>query len=296
MTLLFYGLFLYRSEKTEKFKKRLSYYFPAGSHDEPFSIREQELSEPFLRRLKKSFLTQSKERVRKNMSDEEEEKLETRLEKAGKPFGFEPLEFRLLQFFLSFLLPLVFVLWGWASRFSIVFLFFLAAAGLLVSVILPKYYLTLKTNERARKATRELSDMLDLLTVSLEAGLGFDSALSKVVTKNDGVLSGEFKRALEEMRLGKTRRESLSGVRDRLDADEVKTLISSIIQAEKLGVGMVGVLRAQGESVREMRKQRAEEQAMKAPVKMLFPLVFFIFPSLFIVLLGPAVIQFLQEF
>ncbi|OGX68566.1 MAG: hypothetical protein A2189_03195 [Paenibacillus sp. RIFOXYA1_FULL_44_5] len=101
---------------------------------------------------------------------------------------------------------------------------------------------------------------------------------------------------MEEIRLGKTRREALIGVRDRILLDELKVLISSILQAEKLGIGMVQVLRVQSVEVREQRKQRAEEEAMKAPIKMMFPLVLFIFPSIFIVLLGPAVIQFIHTF
>ncbi|MEY2191640.1 type II secretion system F family protein [Neobacillus sp. BF23-41] len=101
---------------------------------------------------------------------------------------------------------------------------------------------------------------------------------------------------MEEIRLGKTRREALAGIRDRLDVDIVIAFISNVLQAEKLGIGMVRVLRVQSNEVKEQRKQRAEETAMKASIKMLFPLVFFIFPSLFIVLLGPAIIQFIDTF
>ncbi|WP_408009384.1 type II secretion system F family protein [Pseudalkalibacillus sp. A8] len=168
--------------------------------------------------------------------------------------------------------------------------------AMLVAIILPPYYLKSKMKARSQSALHELPDVLDLLTVSLEAGLGFDGALSKVVSKKEGVLSTEFHRCLEEIRLGKTRREALRGVRERLTVDEINILISSILQAEKLGIGMVNVLRVQSEEVREQRKQRAEQEAMKAPVKMLFPLVLFIFPSLFIVLLGPAIIQFIETF
>jgi tight adherence protein C len=120
--------------------------------------------------------------------------------------------------------------------------------------------------------------------------------VAKVVSKKEGVLAAEFQRCMEEIRLGKTRREALSGIRDRMDVDIIKAFISSVLQAEKLGIGMVRVLRVQSNEVRERRKQRAEEEAMKAPIKMLFPLVLFIFPSLFIVLLGPAVIQFIETF
>ncbi|WP_337019521.1 type II secretion system F family protein, partial [Oceanobacillus massiliensis] len=150
-----------------------------------------------------------------------------------------------------------------------------------------------KIQKRSQIAGKELPDILDLLTISLEAGLGFDAALSKVVSKKQGEVIKEFKIALEEMRLGQTRKEALNSINDRLSSSELKGLIYNIIQAEKLGVGMVSVLRVQTEEIREYRRQKAEETAMKAPIKMMFPLVLFIFPTLFIVLLGPAMIQLL---
>ena len=178
-----------------------------------------------------------------------------------------------------------------------VFLIFVfALIGILAGAALPHVYLKQKMNTRSHLALKELPDVLDLLTVSLEAGLGFDSAVSKVVSKKNGIISTEFHRCLEEIRLGKTRREALSAIRDRLDVDEVKSFINSILQAEKLGVGMVQVMRVQSSEVRDQRKQKAEETAMKAPIKMLFPLVLFIFPTIFIVLLGPAIIQLIETF
>lgn len=126
--------------------------------------------------------------------------------------------------------------------------------------------------------------------------IGFDAALHQVVAKKDGILAQEFKTVLEEMRLGKTRKEALTGLSDRIVSVELRAFAASIIQAEKLGVGMVSVLRVQTEDLRLARKQKAEEKAMKAPIKMMFPLVLFIFPTLFIILLGPAVLQLMENF
>ena len=165
-----------------------------------------------------------------------------------------------------------------------------------LAAYIPYVYLKMQIAKRGALAVKELPDFIDLLAVSMEAGLGFDAALSKVVSKKPGVLSYEFQRCLEELKLGKTRREALSGVRDRLICDDIKLLIGSIIQAEQLGVGMVQTLRVQADEIRLRRKQRAEEAAMKAPIKMLFPLVLFIFPCIFIVLLGPAIIQIVEMF
>ena len=131
---------------------------------------------------------------------------------------------------------------------------------------------------------------LDLLTISVRAGLGFDGALAKVVEKLKGPLTDEFRRALAEIRVGKSRRESLRDIIPRTEVPPLTNFIGAIIQAEQLGVSISKILQVQSEQLRIERRQRAEEMAAKAPIKMLFPLVGCIFPSLFIVILGPAVI------
>jgi len=191
-------------------------------------------------------------------------------------------------------LPLVFALYGKALRIGFAGVLLLSFVGLLLAFVLPGFYLNLKIKQRYKQALKELPDFLDLLTVCLEAGLGFDGALNKVISKRSGILSTEFHICIEEMRLGKTRKEGLTGIRERLGFDEMKSLINSILQAEKLGISIVQILRIKSREEREKRKQRAEEEAMKAPIKILFPLVIFIFPSIFTVLLGPAIIQFMN--
>ncbi|WP_438447735.1 type II secretion system F family protein [Gorillibacterium sp. sgz5001074] len=222
--------------------------------------------------------------------------LERRLLQAGRPWGMGPVEYRMLQTALILGLPVLFGGYTLLLGAGPGGLFTSALTGLAGAALLPSWYLSVKIKTRSKQVLRELPDVLDLLTVSLEAGLGFDAALGKLVSRSDGVLALEFRRCLEEIRLGKTRREALQGVKERLQLDEIKLLIASILQAEKLGIGLVQVLRVQSQETREQRKQRAEEEAMKAPIKMLFPLVLFIFPTLFIVLLGPAVIQFIEAF
>jgi tight adherence protein C len=133
-------------------------------------------------------------------------------------------------------------------------------------------------------------DTLDLLTISVKAGLGFDAALAKVVEKTKGPLADEFARALNELRVGKQRREALRDIVARTDVRALTNFIGAIIQAEQLGVSISKVLQVQSEQLRIERRQRAEEAAAKAPIKMLFPLVGCIFPSMFIVILGPAII------
>ncbi|RSK29267.1 type II secretion system F family protein [Bacillus sp. HMF5848] len=297
VTLLIYGLFEFRVERRKRVKKRLSYFFKKKDDDTEREFGEEEEAKPsFARRVLRPIWLQLRRTFRRRLSNDKTEKLELKLLQAGNPFGMTPFEFRLVQLGLLVLLPVVFTMYGMLLKWSFGGLALAALVGFAVGGLFPGFYLKQKIKTRNHLALRELPDILDLLTVSLEAGLGFDSAMSKVVSKKDGIIANEFHRCLEEIRLGRTRREALSGIRDRLVLDEMKTLISSIVQAEKLGIGMVTVLRVQSNEVREQRKQRAEEEAMKAPIKMLFPLVLFIFPSLFIVLLGPAVIQFLETF
>jgi tight adherence protein C len=138
--------------------------------------------------------------------------------------------------------------------------------------------------------TLQLPDALDLLTISVEAGLGFDAALAKVVEKMEGPLVDEFRTALAEVRMGRARRDALRDVAIRADAQPVTNFIGAIVQAEQLGVPIAKVLQIQSNQLRIERRQRAEEAAAKAPVKMLFPMVGCIFPTIFIVILGPAVV------
>ncbi|WP_244888963.1 type II secretion system F family protein [Neobacillus novalis] len=282
------------SKKKNLVQDRLDFFLlnEQGNKDE--IVEEKQPS--FFNRFIQPLFVDFRKSFKKRMPGEKEAKIDLKLQMAGNPFGMTAVDFRLVQTVAIFILPLIFFGYGAllnaGSGVVVVFVLF----GILMGFFVPHFYLKQKTKARSRLALREFPDILDLLTVSLEAGLGFDGAVTKVVAKKDGVLSREFHRCLEEIRLGKTRREALSGIRERLEVDEIRAFISSVLQAEKLGIGLVQVLRVLSNEVREQRKQRAEETAMKAPIKMLFPLVLFIFPSLFIVLLGPAVIQFIETF
>ncbi len=160
----------------------------------------------------------------------------------------------------------------------------------LVGYRLPSMWLGSRIKARKRLMTKALPDVLDLIAVSVEAGLGFDGALQRVAEKSRPPLRDELGRTLSEIRLGRTRAEALRDLADRTDIAELRQVVSAIVQAEQMGVGLAKPLRVESDALRVRRRQRAEEQAMKTPVKLLFPLVFLIFPALFIVLLGPAVL------
>jgi tight adherence protein C len=168
-----------------------------------------------------------------------------------------------------------------------------SASGIL-GFYLPIFWLNSKIRQRKHEIQKALPDALDLLTISVEAGLGFDAALVKVTEKWDNELSRAFSRVNAEIRLGKLRREALRDMTNRTDVPDVSNFIAAVIQADQLGVSLAKVLRIQSDQMRIKRRQRAEEQAAQAPVKMMFPLVFLIFPSIFIVLLGPAVLIFMK--
>jgi tight adherence protein C len=166
----------------------------------------------------------------------------------------------------------------------------MAAVGLMFGYTIPEFWLGGRVKKRQHAIVLMIPDSLDLLTISVRAGLGFDAALAKVVEKLDGPLSDEFRRALAEVRVGKARREALRDIIPRTEVQALTNFIGAIIQAEQLGVSISKVLQVQSEQLRIERRQRAEEMAAKAPIKMLFPLVGCIFPSLFIIILGPAII------
>jgi tight adherence protein C len=156
---------------------------------------------------------------------------------------------------------------------------------------LPVFQLGKKKTARVKEINKAMPDFFDTVTLLLEAGMGLDLAIAEVAKKGKGPLSEEFLQTLEDMKLGKSRREAFYDLRKRVPADSFQSIITSLIQADQLGIGMAKALGNLTVRVREQRREAAREQAMKAPVKMLFPMVFFIFPSLFIIILGPLVIQ-----
>ena len=174
--------------------------------------------------------------------------------------------------------------------------FGVAAMLALLLVLGPDASLNRKVADRQKAIQRQLPDVIDLLVISVEAGLGFEQALDRTVRSVPGALSDEFLRMLCEVRAGATRAEAMRALDGRCDVPEVRSFVLAILQADTFGVSIGRVLRAQAEEMRIKRRQMAQERAQKAPVKMLIPMVFCIFPALFTIVLGPAVIKISQEF
>lgn len=224
-----------------------------------------------------------------------------RLMQAGFPMGLTARKFVLIKWImvatLALLVPVampsILGIWGWDSNpiFNILF----AVLGGFYGWKLPDTWLTMKMRARQFQIQMALPDTIDLITVSVEAGLGLYAAIQRISERFDNPLSDEFLRALQEVRLGRTNAEALRDLARRVDISDLNTLITALVQAEVLGISVANVLRVQAERLREIRSQRAREQAQKAPLKMMFPLVLFIFPALFIVILGPAAIKIIQN-
>ena len=295
ISLVILGLVLARNEAILSKKQRIALVIGEDRREKVISTSVN-TKESLFQRLFDTRIKQFKRSFNRTNNRGKAEKIERKLLQAGTPYNMTPFEFRILQLGLFIVIPIFMLIVLVLAHVSFGMLLFMLMATIAFSLYLPHAFLKMKIKSRNHKAVVELSDFIDLLAVSMEAGLGFDQALSKVVSKKHGVLADEFQRCLEELRLGKTRRESLSGVRERLQVDDIQMLIGNIIQAEQLGIGMVQILRIQSEEVRIRRKQRAEEKAMKAPIKMLFPLVIFIFPCIFIILLGPVMLQLMETF
>jgi len=168
------------------------------------------------------------------------------------------------------------------------------AFGLLFGILgifIPRLWLSGKVKSRQKTVIKAMPDALDLITTCVEAGLGLDAALARVAEKSTGPLADELSRMLRDVAMGKLRRDALQELADRVGVEELTSFITSIIQAEQLGVSIAPVLRVQSDQLRTKRRQRAERQAHEAPIKMIFPLVLFIFPAFLVVILGPAMIR-----
>lgn len=254
-------------------------------------IEGDELSEPFFERVIKPFLHKLANKFNRFMPIGKKTELYNKLLMGGNPGNLSPGEFIAFQYALAFGLPVLLI--------AITLLFGGSLSKILIVVIvvgifgyiLPDFYLKTKIKSRQNEISKNLPDVLDLLTVSVEAGLGFDAALAKVVEKIKGVLSDEFARVLQETKIGKPRRDALRDLGQRCGVEDLVTFVGAVIQADQLGVSIGNVLRLQSVQMRQKRRNVIEEKAMKAPIKMLIPLILFIFPTIFIVILGPALIQ-----
>ncbi len=283
---------LRRSREPGQVEERLAEF---GTLERPPTLEEIELSQPFADRVLQPLFTNLAEFVMRFSPRRSMEAAQHQLDLAGNPYELSRyLAIRVLAavlcgalalalFFVTQQLPLV-------QRG----LLLVAVAGL--GYYYPVFSLKRKVSQRQHEIVRSLPDALDLLTICVEAGLGFDAAMARVAEKWDNELSQAFTRVLQEINLGKLRREALREMADRMEVPDVSTFVAAIIQAGQLGVSIARVLRIQADQMRVRRRQRAEEMARSASIKILPPVAFLIFPALLIVLLGPSAITLMIAF
>jgi tight adherence protein C len=224
------------------------------------------------------------------------ERLREELVYAGSPRGWDAERVLVAKLVLACALGVVGFLTGVALAFEPVLVPAVAAIGAFVGWFVPEWLLRSRSQARQEEIASTLPDALDLLSITVEAGLGFDAAVQRVAREMGGALGQELYRVVQEMRLGKSRRDALRGLSERSKVGALKEFVQAMIQADIFGIAITHVLKVQADELRTRRRQTIEEQAQKVPVKMIFPLIMCILPATFIVLAGPAVLRIMDVF
>lgn len=278
-----------RGEEDDPLQTRLAEFIQRG---DVTSLEEIELSQPFNERVIIPVIRRIGEFSARFTPQKAIQDTARRLELAGNPWPIDAATFLAIRFILALVLGgflVAVVLISPPSNPSDNFMYIGGAT--FAGFFLPHLMLTSRITRRQKEIRKAMPDALDLLTICVEAGLGFDAAMSKVSEKWENELSLAFSRAIREIQLGKVRREALKDMSDRLGIPEMTSFVAAIIQSEQLGVSLAKVLRIQSDQMRVKRRQHAEEEAHKAPVKMIIPMALLIFPSIMIIILTPAAIQ-----
>ncbi|HEY3062765.1 MAG TPA: type II secretion system F family protein [Chloroflexota bacterium] len=288
--LVFVGLYLPRSGK-DIIAERL-----AAFNQRPRSLEEIELQQPFTERVLRPFIRQLADALSRfqqarskdphNTQVKGLEAIQRKLALAGNPYRWTPADYLGIKAFAALVFGgVLFFLMTISGETGYAFIF--GAIGAVFGWFGPDLLLRSKTQSRQKQIQRGLPDALDLLVISVEAGLGFDAAIQRLVEKRDDALSTEFARVLAEMRVGRSRRDALKDMVLRTQVADLNNFVGAILQAEQLGVSVTKVLTIQADQMRVLRRQRAEEKAAQLQLKMIFPLAIFIFPAICVVIMGP---------
>lgn len=279
-------------EEEDPLQSRLAEFIQRG---DVTSLEEIELSQPFSERVIIPVINRIGEFSARFTPQKAIQDTARRMELAGNPWPIDAATFLAIRFILAVILGgllVVVVLISPPSNASDNFMYIGGAA--FAGFFLPHLMLTSKITRRQKDIRKAMPDALDLLTICVEAGLGFEASMSKVAEKWETELSMAFSRVLREIQLGKVRRDALKDMSERLGIPEMTSFVAAIIQSEQLGVSLARVLRIQSDAMRIKRRQHAEEEAHKAPIKMIIPMALLIFPSILIIILTPAVIQIME--
>jgi tight adherence protein C len=268
----------------------------------PAQLRANMRAASFGQRAGRRFLELGSHFAEQVLSNVQIDLIRARLLRAGFPYGLKATQFAFLKWvgmvsiafvFLASVPPVAKIVFS-LDETPVMGLLSMLAGGF-YGFKMPDIWLNIRTKQRQAEMQMALPDMIDLITVSVEAGLGLAAAIQRVAGRFPSALSEEFIRAMGEVHLGRSQAEAMREMGRRLQVPDLTTFLTALVQAETLGLPIANVLRVQAERLREKRAQRAREQAQKAPVKMIFPLVFFIFPAIFFVILGPAAIKIMDS-
>ncbi len=291
--LVFIGLKNPKAQSDDVLLERLEEFSQTGQQ---VDLEKLEMSQPFVERVVYPIARKLGEITVKFTPQNWLNSISKKLELGGNPGKIDPSVFLVLQLVAAVgvgALALMILTSQGSTPPAQIFLLTLAGTG--AGFYIPQFYLSSNVTKRQKNVRRAMPDALDLLTICVEAGLGFDAAMAKVVEKWNNQLSMALNRVLQEIQLGKLRREALKSMAENIGISEMTSFVAAVIQSEQLGVSMAKVLRIQADQMRVRRRQLAEEAAHQAPIKMLLPMAFIIFPSLLIILLAPAAFQIMKS-
>jgi len=256
-----------------------------------------ELDKPFGERVLEPLYRRAQALGRRMTGADQVERIRLRLDRAGNPPGWtvdRVVTGKVLGVIAGFVFSMFFgfVVLGMGLSSGIV----IVAGCTVLGYYAPTIYLYNEGTKRDQIMQKSLADAIDLLTISVEAGLGFDAALQQVAKNTEGPLAGEFGRVLQEMQIGRGRSDAMRALAERTKLPDIRSFVSAMVQAESFGIPIAQVLRVQSAEIRTKRRQRAEEKAAEVPVKIMIPVVLFVLPCLMIVVIGPAAVSIAQEF
>ncbi len=289
LTVLVLGVMLERKDST--LQARLARYAQPT-----VSLEDMELSLPIAERLLLPTLHRLTDLIFRMTPNAQVALTRQNMIRAGLLSTMSVPQFQTRRLTVALVLGGGFIFYGSLMHLPPVTSFALALPLMILGFMLPSMWLGSQVKQRQKAIQKALPDAIDLLTVCVEAGSGFDASLARVVQKRHDPLAEELERLLADLRMGRVRRDALKDLADRTGVIDVQSFVSALIQADLLGVGLVKVLRVQSDQMRQQRRLRAEGEALKAPIKMLFPMIFLIFPAVYIVILGPAAMQLMKAF
>jgi tight adherence protein C len=282
--MMFIGLARTPSRNTaEMVQQRLSVY----GGEKPLTLEEVELQRPFSERFLRPAIERLGSMMSRSTPQKARQNLMNRLELAGRPGNLTPEDFAAVRIVAAAVTAAVGLLLGLLLA-NVVYLAIAVVGGAILGFYLPVLWLKQKVDARRNEIQKGLPDAMDLLVIAVDAGLGFDAALARVTDKYKNALSDEFAKVLREVSLGRPRLEAMDEMGRSSGVEDLHNFIQAIIQSEQFGTGIGKILRIQADEMRRKRRQRAQEKAAQATLKMLLPMVGCIFPTLWIVLLGPA--------